>query len=457
MSRRVLIVDDDQSMCELLEADLRQRGFHVSWHTSAEEGFQVMMDEEFDVALTDLRMSGMNGIDFCDRCVANRPDVPVIVMTAFGSLETAVAAIRAGAYDFVSKPIEMDILALTLERAVNHRVLKEKVKILSQALKKSHKFDEIIGQSQAMENLYDLLTRIADSDTSVLITGESGTGKELVAQVLHRQSFRKTGPFVAINCAALPDQLLENELFGHTQGAFTDARAIKKGLILQAEGGTLLLDEIGDFPVTLQPKLLRALEERSLRPIGGEREIPFDVRVIATTNRDLESAVEAGRFREDLFYRLNVIEVELPPLRARGTDILLLSQHFAKQFTTRSSKQVVGISNIAAEKLLGYSWPGNVRELKNAIERAVALARYEKLVVEDLPEKIRACRSNHLLVGANDPTELIPMEEVEQRYILHVLQSVGENKTLAARVLGFDRKTLYRKLQRYGAVGDDTA
>jgi DNA-binding NtrC family response regulator len=457
MSRRVLIVDDDQSMCELLEADLRQRGFHVSWHTSAEEGFQVMMDEEFDVALTDLRMSGMNGIDFCDRCVANRPDVPVIVMTAFGSLETAVAAIRAGAYDFVSKPIEMDMLALTLERAVNHRVLKEKVKILSQALKKSHKFDEIIGQSQAMENLYDLLTRIADSDTSVLITGESGTGKELVAQVLHRQSFRKTGPFVAINCAALPDQLLENELFGHTQGAFTDARAIKKGLILQAEGGTLLLDEIGDFPVTLQPKLLRALEERSLRPIGGEREIPFDVRVIATTNRDLESAVEAGRFREDLFYRLNVIQVELPPLRARGTDILLLSQHFVQQFTTRSSKHVIGISNTAVEKLLSYSWPGNVRELRNAIERAVVLTRHEKLTVEDLPERVRAYHSHHVLVGAMDPTELLPMEEVERRYILHVLQSVGGNNTLAARKLGFDRKTLYRKLQRYGAVDQGTS
>ena len=457
MSGRVLIVDDDQSMCELLEADLRQRGFHVSWHTSAKEAFPVMMDEEFDVVLTDLRMSGINGIDFCDRCVANRPDVPVIMLTAFGSLETAVAAIRAGAYDFVSKPIEMDMLALTLERAVNHRALKEKVKILSQAVENSQKFDEIIGKSQAMENLYDLLSRIADSDASVLITGESGTGKEIVARVLHRQSCRKTGPFVAINCAALPDQLLENELFGHTQGAFTDARAARKGLILQAEGGTLLLDEIGDFPVTLQPKLLRVLEERSLRPIGGNREIPFDVRVIATTNRDLESAVEAGRFREDLFYRLNVIQVELPPLRARGTDILLLAQHFVKQFTTRSGKQVVGISNTAAEKLLAYSWPGNVRELRNAIERAVALTRYEKLTVEDLPEKIRAYHSNHVLVGANDPTELVPMEEVERRYILHVLQSVGKNRMLAARVLGFDRKTLYRKLQRYGPVDQGTA
>ncbi len=450
MSKRVLIVDDDRSMCELLETDLGKRGFSVSWHTSPEEAFRVMMEEEFDVVLTDLRMSGLNGIDFCDRCVANRPDVPVIVITAFGSLETAVAAIRAGAYDFVSKPIEMEMLALTLERAVNHRALKEKVQILSQAVENSQKFDEVIGQSQAMEKMYDLLARIADSDASVLLTGESGTGKELAARVLHRQSGRQTGPFVAINCAALPDQLLESELFGHTQGAFTDARAAKKGLILQAEGGTLLLDEIGDFPVTLQPKLLRALEERSLRPIGGSSEIPFDVRVIATTNRDLESAVDAGRFREDLYYRLNVIQIELPPLRARGTDILLLAQHFVQQFATRSSKHVIGISNTAAEKLLGYSWPGNVRELRNAIERAVVLTRYKKLTVEDLPQKIRAYHRDHVLVEAMDPTELVSMEEVERRYILHVLRSVGENKTLAARKLGFDRKTLYRKLVRYG-------
>jgi two-component system response regulator HydG len=454
MSRRVLIVDDDRDMCELLETDLKKRGFSISWHTSAEEALGVMMDKDFDAVLTDLRMSGINGIDFCDRCVSNRPDVPVIVITAFGSLETAVAAIRAGAYDFVSKPIEMEMLALTLERAVNHRALKEKVNLLSRAVEISQKFDEIIGQSQVMEKLYDLLVRIADSDASVLITGESGTGKELVAQILHRQSSRQTGPFVAINCAALPNQLLESELFGHTQGAFTDARATKKGLILQAEGGTLLLDEIGDFPITLQPKLLRALEERSLRPIGGSSEIPFDVRVIATTNRDLESAVEEGRFREDLYYRLNVIKIELPPLRARGTDILLLAQHFVRQFAARSNKHVVGVSSAAAEKLLGYSWPGNVRELRNAVERAVALTRYERMTVADLPEKIRAYQRNHVLVGSTDPTELLPMEEVERRYILHVLQSVGGNKTLAARVLGFDRKTLYRKLVRYGTVTD---
>jgi DNA-binding NtrC family response regulator len=452
-----MVVDDDRSMCELIEADLGRRGFHISWYTSAEEAFRVLQDGAFDAVLTDLMMPDMNGIDLCDRIVSNRPDVPVIVITAFGSLETAVKAIRAGAYDFVTKPVEMDMLALTLERAVKHRVLQEKVKTLNEVVERTKKFDELLGASVPMQNLYDQLSRMADSESTVLITGESGTGKELVARILHKQSRRHGGPFVAINCAALPETLLESELFGHIRGAFTDARSARKGLFLQAEGGTLLLDEIGDFPLSLQPKLLRALEERALRPIGGDREIPFDVRVIATTNRDLESAVEEGRFREDLFFRINVIQVELPPLRARGTDILLLAQHFMEQFATRSGKQVVGSSQAVAEKLLDYSWPGNVRELRNAIERAVALTQYEKLVVEDLPEKIRAYRSTDIIIGSGDPAELVSMEEVERRYILHVLQSAGGNKTLAARLLGLDRKTLYRKLRLYGAVNDEEA
>lgn len=457
MNGRILVVDDDRTMCELIEADMQRRGFQVSWHTSAEEALRVLKDEEFDVVLTDIEMPGMNGIDLCDRVVSNRPDVPVIVITAFGSMETAVRAIRAGAYDFISKPVEMDILALTLERAIKHRDLQEKVKTLSEALERTEKFDELLGSSMPMQNLYDQVSRIADSEATVLITGESGTGKELVARVLHKQSRRRSGPFVAINCAALPGTLMESELFGHTRGAFTDARSTRKGLILQAEGGTLLLDEIGDLPMTLQPKLLRALEERSLRPIGGNSEIPFDVRIISTTNRDLESAVEEGRFREDLFFRINVIQIELAPLRARGMDVLLLAQHFTEDFAAHTGKHIAGMSEPVAEKLLEYSWPGNVRELRNVIERAVALTRYEKLAVEDLPEKIRAYQSTHMIIGGNDPTELVSLEEIERRYIFHALQSVGGNKTLAARLLGLDRKTLYRKLQLYGAVTDDTA
>ena len=457
MPGRVLIVDDDRSMCEMIETDLRGRDFDPSWYLSAEEAFSVLKDEDFDVVLTDLQMPGMNGVDLCERIVANRSDVPVVVITAFGSMETAVDALRAGAYDFITKPIEMDLLAFTLERAIKHRSLQEKVKTLSELVEQSKHFEGLLGESIPMQNLYDLITRVADSEASVLIIGESGTGKELVAQALHIQSRHHTRPFVAVNCAALPETLLESELFGHTKGAFTDAKAERKGLFRQADGGTLFLDEIGAFPLTLQPKLLRALEERSVRPVGSDREVSFDVRLIAGTNRDLESAIEEGRFREDLFFRINVIQVEVPPLRSRSTDILLLAQHFLEQFAARSSKQVVGMSDSVANKLLSYTWPGNVRELRNAIEHAVALTRYEKIAVEDLPEKIRAYHSSHILVGSNNPTELVPMEEVERRYILHVLKVVGGNRTLAARVLGLDRKTLYRKLSRYEAVDNDAA
>jgi len=452
MPGRILIVDDDQSMCEMIEADMRKRGFGSSWYLSAEEAFSALKDEEFDAVLTDLQMPGMDGIELCERIVANRPDVPVVVITAFGSMETAVAALRAGAYDFVTKPIEMDMLSFTLERAVNHRSLQEKVKKLSEAVEQSKRFEELLGESVPMKKLYDQIERIADSEVSVLISGESGSGKELVAKALYKKSRRNAGEFVAVNCAALPETLLESELFGHTKGAFTDAKAERKGLFLQADGGTLFLDEIGAFPMPLQPKLLRALEERSVRPVGSDREVPFDVRVIAGTNRDLESAIEEGQFRDDLFYRINVIQIELPPLRSRGTDILLLAQHFLEQSVARSNKQVVGMSDKVADKLLGYMWPGNVRELRNAIEHAVALTRYERIAVEDLPEKIRAYHSSHVVVGSNNPNELVLMEEVERRYILHALKVVGGNKTLAARVLGFDRKTLYRKLCSYGVV-----
>jgi DNA-binding NtrC family response regulator len=451
MRGKILIVDDEQMMCEMLEDDLRRHGFHSTWFPSAEIAFDAMNKEPFDVILTDLKLPGMDGIELCERIVANRPDIPVIVITAFGSMETAIAAIRAGAYDFVTKPIDTGFLAIALDRAVKHRGLQEEVKLLDEALKKHHRFDELIGESSPMRKLINRLARVADTETSVLITGETGTGKELVAQALHKQSSRHEGPFVAVNCAALPDALLKSELFGHKRGAFTDAKTEHKGLFLQAHGGTLFFDEIGDFPLTLQPKLLRSLEERRVRPVGGTSEVAFDVRIIAATNRDIDTAIEEGRFREDLYYRINVLQMGLPPLRDRGTDILLLAQHFIDQFAIRSDKQIAGISNEASEKLLNYTWPGNVRELRNIIERAVALTGYEKISVDDLPEKIRDYKASHFLVGSDNSTELVPIQEVERRYILHVLKTVGDNKTLAARVLGLDRKTLYRKLQHYKA------
>jgi DNA-binding NtrC family response regulator len=455
VSGRILVVDDEQTMCEALAEGLSPRGFDVHWETSAEAALAVLERAELDVVLADLNMRGMDGLALCQRVVETRPDVPVIVITAFGSLETAVGAIRAGAYDFITKPVKMDALAIALARAVQHRLLREEVKRLKELAGEVERFEELVGESAAMRHVNQLLDRVIDSDATVLVTGESGTGKEIVARALHRRGRRRSGPFVPINCAAMPEHLLESELFGHVRGAFTDARTARTGLLVQATGGTVLLDEIGDLPLALQPKLLRALQERTVRPVGGSHEVPFDVRIVATTNRDLETAVEEESFREDLYFRLNVIHVEMPPLRARGGDVLLLAQHFLAQYARTTGKRVTGLSPPAAERLLAYSWPGNVRELQNCIEHAVALTRYEEITVGDLPEKIRAYRPSHVVIAADDPSELVALEEVERRYIARVMEAVGGNKTLAARVLGIGRKTLYRKLAPDGARDGD--
>ena len=455
MQGRVLIVDDDRDMCVLLESQLKRRDINAAWRISAPEALELLSIEDFDVLVTDLNLQGMSGLELCERVVTNRPDMPVIVITAFGSLESAIKAIRSGAYDFVNKPFELDELVLTIHRAMQHKFLREEVKRLKEAVATTQRMDELIGESLGMRKVYDLLDRVADTDATVLISGESGTGKELVARALHRRSPRANGPFVAINCAAMPETLLESELFGHTKGAFTDAKSGRAGLLLQASGGSLFFDEIGEMPLGMQPKLLRSLQERTVRPVGGNDEVSFDARIIAATNRDLESEVEAGRFREDLFYRINVVRIDVPPLRMRSNDVLLLAQHFLEKIAARSAKKVVGISSAAAEKLLAYEWPGNVRELQNCIERAVALTRYDTIVVEDLPEKIREYKSSNIVVATEDASQLLPMEEVERRYILRVLKTVGGNKTTAAKVLGFDRRTLYRKLERYGVADGD--
>jgi two-component system response regulator HydG len=393
-------------------------------------------------------MRGIDGIELCERIVANRPDVPVLVLTAFGSLDSAIAAIRAGAYDFINKPVQLDVLVIAIERAAGHRRLREEVKRLRIEVGRSPRFDELVGQSPPMQTVYGLVERVAATDATVLITGESGTGKEVVARAIHARSARRGGPLVAINCAAMPESLLESELFGHAKGAFTDARTAEPGLFAQANRGTILLDEVGDMPLGLQPKLLRVLQERTVRPVGGRAEVPIDVRVVASTNRDLESAIEEGRFRQDLYYRINVVNLALPPLRARGGDILPLAQHFLLHFAKRAGKEVSGIASPAAEKLLAYMWPGNVRELQNSIERAVALTRFEQIVVDDLPEKIRDYRRSHVIVASDDPSELVPLEEVERRYLARVMEVVSGNKTAAARILGVDRKRLYRMLAR---------
>jgi DNA-binding NtrC family response regulator len=448
---KVLLVDDDLSLTETLQLGLRRRGYSASSSASAAQALAALKAEDFDVVVTDLNMKGGSGIDLCRSIAERHRDVPTIVLTAFGNYETAVLAIRAGAYDFISKPVQLDVLGIAIERAAQHRALHQEVKRLRSEHNARVANDELIGPSPALEKVRDLIARVADSEASVLITGESGTGKEVVARALHRQSRRSAKPFMAINCAAMPEALLESELFGHARGAFTDARQAHAGLLVEAAGGTVFLDEIADMPLGLQPKLLRVVQERTVRPLGATAEVPVDVRFVAATNLDIESAVEDKRFREDLFFRLNVIRLELPSLRARLADILPLAQHFMQRFAAATGKQVNAISPAVAERLLSYSWPGNVRELQNCMERGVALARFNELGIDDLPERVRLHKNTDVVVAGNNPSELLRMEEVERRYILHVLEAVQGNKTAAARILGIERKTLYRKLEHFQA------
>ena len=450
---RVLIVDDEPEMATVIEQALARRGYAVTQHNSADAAWEHLDREDFDVVVTDINMRGMSGVELADRITKNRKDLPVIVITAFGSLETAIATLRAGAYDFITKPFDIDQLVVAVERALQTRMLREEVKRLRAEVARSKPSAEFVGDSPAMRKVHEVIARVAETDATVLVTGESGSGKELVARDIHRRSKRKDGPFVAINCAALPEALLESELFGHVRGAFTDATANKRGLFAEASGGTLFLDEIGEMPPGMQAKLLRALEERSVRPVGGTHEAAFDARLVAATNRDVESLVESGRFREDLYYRINVVHIDLPPLRARGGDVLALAQHFVNRLAPSMGKTVKGLSPAVAERLLAYAWPGNVRELQNCVERAIALAQFEELTVEDLPPKVRDYKPSFVVVATDDPTDLVTMEEVERRYIQRVMEAVGQNKTQAAKVLGFDRTTLYRKLERYKLGG----
>jgi two-component system response regulator HydG len=451
---RALVVDDDQSFCELLEVMLRRQGLEVEWRTSGVEALEVVATQDFQVILTDLGMSSPGGTQLCERILGVRPEALVIVVTADASQAAAVGAIRAGAYDFITKPVDMGLLSVTIGRALQHVELRQEVKRLRQAVVETQRFGPLIGESAAMKRVFDLISRVAESDASVLIVGESGTGKELIARALHERSARREGRFLAIDCAAMPPTLLESELFGHTRGAFTDARTARVGLFEQASGGTLFLDEIGELPLEMQPKLLRALQERRVRPIGGNAEVSFDVRLVAATNRDLELEVEQKRFREDLYYRINVVRVDAPPLRERAGDVLLLGPHFISRFAARAGKEVRGIHAAAAEKLFSYEWPGNVRELENCMERAVALLRFEDVTIDDLPERIQQYRADRQIFAADDPSSVLTLDELERRYIQRVLALVGGNKSRAADLLGLDRRTLYRRLERYEATRD---
>jgi DNA-binding NtrC family response regulator len=447
----VLVVDDDSSMRDVLVKGLTSKSLTIEAVADAQVALARVARGDVDAVIADLRMPGLTGLDLCEQIVARNCDIPVIVVTAFGDYDAAVRSLRVGAYDFLSKPVRLEVLSLTLERALSHVRLRREVRRLRDSSDTVLALGPLIGESSAMKTVSDLIRRVAPLDSSVLITGESGTGKELVARALHNSGDRRTGPFVAVNCAAVPEQLLESELFGHEKGTFTDAKTSHRGLFVQANGGTLFLDEIGELPLGLQPKLLRAIQERSVRPLGGRREFPFDVRLLAATNRDLSLAISEGGFREDLYFRINVIEIALPPLRARGNDLLLLAQHFITTFAARAKREVVGMTPEVAGQLIQYAWPGNVRELANVVERAVALTNQDQISIADLPERVvHLTRSNS--PTTDDPSQFATLEELERRYILQVLEFVGGSRTEAARILGLDRTTLWRRLEKYGVA-----
>jgi two-component system response regulator HydG len=435
-------------MCDLVADALRAEGHEVFTTTQSSQALAELRVGDFNLVVTDLNLDDGDGLSVCREVVSLRPDTPVIVITAFGTMEAAIAAIRAGAYDFVNKPFDVRNLLLMVNRGLEHARLRREVKRLREGRPVTGTVGQLIGQCRQMRRVYDLVRRVAENDASVVIGGESGTGKELVARAIHGESARRAAPFVAINCGAVSEGLLESELFGHVKGAFTDAHGTRKGLFEQADGGTLFLDEIGETPPEMQVKLLRVLQERTVRPVGGNSESPVDVRIVAASNRDLQQEVEEGRFREDLYYRLNVVQIELPPLRARGNDILLLGQYFIGRVAKEFNKSVTGLTPEAAKKLLEYDWPGNVRQLENCIERAMTLTRFDQIGVEDLPDRIQQYRSTETRVDDVDIEHLPTLADLERRYIEKVLRLSKNNKTQAARVLGVDRRTLYRKLDR---------
>lgn len=449
----VLIADDDSAHRTMLKTLVGTWGYDTAEADDGSSAIEKVREHPFDLVLMDIRMLKVSGIEALDKIKSYNPAIPVIIMTAYSSVETAVDALKKGAYDYLTKPFDFDKLRLTIERAMEHTWLKEENRVLRESLGKHFDRQNIIGQSPGMVKLLETVAQVAPSEATVMIAGESGTGKELIAGAIHFNSPRRDGPFVKINCAAITETLLESELFGHEKGSFTGADRRKEGRFVQANSGTIFLDEVSEMPLTMQAKLLRVLQEREITRVGGDKVIPVDVRVVTATNKALPDMISAGTFREDLYYRLNVVGLEIPPLRERREDIPLLAGHFLEIFGKKNRKSIKGYTPKAMDALIRYDWPGNVRELMNAVERGVILARSDYLDREDISIMQEVSQTDpDPLPFAGDISGDMPLEEVEKAAILKTLDSAEGNKSEAARRLGITRRTLHQKLKKYGVM-----
>jgi len=453
----ILVVDDDTAHRTMLRTLIGGWGYAIDDANDGAVAIDKVQERPYDLVLMDVRMVKISGLEALEKMKVYNPAIPIIIMTAFSSVETAVDALKKGAHDYLTKPLDFDKLKITIERSMEHTRLKEENRLLKENLGQQFDQRNIIGRSAAMTKLLETVAQVAPSEATVLITGDSGTGKELIAGAIHFNSHRKSGPFIKLNCAAITETLLESELFGHEKGAFTGADRRKEGRFFQAHGGSLFLDEVSEMPLTMQVKLLRVLQEREFSRVGGENSIQVDVRMIAATNKDLPELIANGKFREDLYYRLNVVGLAISPLKDRQDDIPLLAQHFLEVFAKRNHKSIRGYTPGAMDHLIRHSWPGNVRELMNAVERAVVLSQSNFLSEIDFAI-IPAASENQqdpATGGANPPTApdgATPLEEVERATILNTLEASGGNKSEAARRLGITRKTLHKKLKSYGVM-----
>jgi DNA-binding NtrC family response regulator len=447
----LLVIDDEESQLIAIGGFLRKIGYNVIASRSAEDAAPIFEREPIDLVISDMRMSGMSGLELLQKIKPSQPDIMFILMTAYGTVDNAVESIKQGAFNYLTKPIDLDQLEISITKALESRRLIAENRQLKDILKSHGAANGIISASEQMEQILNIVARVSPTTATILIQGESGTGKERIAQAIHYGSPRSDKPMVTINCAAVPETLLESELFGHERGAFTGAHAVRKGKLEFADGGTLFIDEIGDIPLSLQPKLLRFLQEGTVERLGSAKTIKLDIRVIAATHRDLRMMVKEDKFREDLFYRLNVVNIVIPPLRERKDDVILLTEHFIKLYSQKNSKKIFGLTREAKDALIKYNFPGNVRELENAIEAAVVLTRNEAIGLEDLPISFREI--NPSLSDDSSGSLLAKLESIEKKLILEALKKNGGNKSQAARDLGISEKNIRDRLKKWEQTG----